>query len=124
MLVVFFVINFDLAPEVINDETYGLSVDMWSIGSIIYFMLFRKPPYFGLSDDEIAELQEDGVLDFPSSTHVSEEGNFFCWLIIDTVQWKNWLRIYYKKIQWNGWQQRKHWNIDGLRCQHFLIPEN
>lgn len=41
---------------------------MWSIGSIVFFMLFRKPAFFD------QERTEGGKVDFPAHPPVSDEG--------------------------------------------------
>jgi serine/threonine protein kinase len=33
-----------MAPEVYSEYDYTFSVDMWSIGCLIFFMLFGYPP--------------------------------------------------------------------------------
>lgn len=68
-----------VAPEVQTEDSYSLSVDMWSIGSIVYFMLFRKPPFFEKSQED----QQGGKVEFPSNIPVSQEVKEF---IINLLQ--------------------------------------
>ncbi len=35
-----------VAPEILNGERYGPSVDMWSLGVIMFIMLSGEPPFF------------------------------------------------------------------------------
>jgi serine/threonine protein kinase len=37
-----------MAPEVIADQPYGTSADVWSAGVVLRELLQRHPPYFDL----------------------------------------------------------------------------
>jgi serine/threonine protein kinase len=36
-----------MAPEIINNSYYGISVDIWALGILFYFMLFAEYPFKG-----------------------------------------------------------------------------
>jgi serine/threonine protein kinase len=36
-----------MAPEIINNSYYGISVDIWALGVLFYFMLFAEYPFKG-----------------------------------------------------------------------------
>ena len=40
------------APEVIRQECYGLPVDMWSLGVLLYIMLASVEPFVGKDEGE------------------------------------------------------------------------
>jgi len=69
-----------VAPEVQTADTYGLAVDLWSVGCIVFFMLFRKPPFYGRSGDD----QQEGRFEFPVSPHVSNEVKAFISNLLST----------------------------------------
>jgi len=68
-----------VAPEVVEclDRTwaYGIEVDMWAVGVILYIMLSGSPPFYSQDDDEVFDQILAGDFDFPKSMwkNVSEE---------------------------------------------------
>jgi len=97
------------APEIVANELYDNSVDIWAFGCVLYFMyvfllcpfclvesvmayllffirLFGKPPFYVEGDDEeeIMDLVEEGIYNFPSEVDVSETGE--CQLQYSTLQ--------------------------------------
>ena len=36
-----------MAPEIISNSYYGISVDIWALGVLFYFMLFAEYPFKG-----------------------------------------------------------------------------
>ena len=38
-----------MAPEIVKEETYGLKVDVWSVGVIAHILLSGSPPFYGKS---------------------------------------------------------------------------
>ncbi|XP_072751838.1 ribosomal protein S6 kinase alpha-5 isoform X2 [Anoplolepis gracilipes] len=60
------------APEIIARQGYDESCDMWSLGTILYFMLSRDPP-FRTDLPDMANRIRNGEIDFDSESwnHVS-----------------------------------------------------
>mmetsp|Transcript_10010 Transcript_10010/g.29563 ORF Transcript_10010/g.29563 Transcript_10010/m.29563 type:complete len:332 (-) Transcript_10010:498-1493(-) len=55
-----------VAPEILANKGYGLEVDMWSVGVILYILLCGFPPFY---EDELPALFKQimsGRFDFPS----------------------------------------------------------
>ena len=63
-----------IAPEV-QDKNYNKECDLWSIGVIIYILLAGRPPFQGVTDQEVIEKIKLGKLDLqkPPFEKISEE---------------------------------------------------
>ncbi|KAL0487448.1 calcium/calmodulin-dependent protein kinase [Acrasis kona] len=55
-----------VAPEVLLNEGYDASVDMWSIGVILYILLCGFPPFYSENTPELFDQIINGSYDFPS----------------------------------------------------------
>jgi calcium/calmodulin-dependent protein kinase I len=55
-----------VAPEVLLNHGYDSSVDMWSIGVILYILLCGFPPFYSENTPELFDQIINGVYDFPS----------------------------------------------------------
>ena len=55
-----------VAPEVLEQRGYDKSVDLWSVGVILYILLCGFPPFYAHSDAELYELIKSGEFSFPS----------------------------------------------------------
>ena len=53
---------FYIAPEILKG-TYGIEVDMWSLGVILYILLCGIPPFGGRSHKTILRKVRDGDYD-------------------------------------------------------------
>jgi len=73
-----------IAPEIINEEPYGASVDWWAMGVLLYEMVIGQPPFDAQTEDELfALILRDTVL-FP--TWVDPQARDFC----EKLLCKNW----------------------------------
>jgi len=66
------------APEIISTLTsYGLSVDMWSVGCLVYFMLTKIPPFHSKTNEDIQMKTCKGNFSFPDNIDLSDEAMDF-----------------------------------------------
>lgn len=62
-----------LAPEIISDKGYrGFTVDIWSLGVLLYTMLQGTVPFKGKSLEDLHELIIQGNFQYP--VNISTEG--------------------------------------------------
>ena len=55
-----------LAPEIIQKQGYGKSVDWWTLGSIIYEMLTGSPPFYTNNRPELFDKIKNQAPKFPN----------------------------------------------------------
>jgi len=63
-----------VAPEILLGEEYNHSVDVWSLGVILYVLLFCEYPFYGETLEELYSQILEARVTFPVEAHkVSEE---------------------------------------------------
>lgn len=62
-----------LAPEVITGEGYDTSCDWWSMGILLYEMLYGMPPFYNSNLEKMYSKIVNEELQFPKRVKVSEE---------------------------------------------------
>lgn len=75
------------APEIVKDERYSKSVDMWALGCVLYTLLCGFPPFYDESINVLTEKVARGYYTFlsPFWDHISNPGIFIfhtCILIL------------------------------------------
>lgn len=73
-----------MAPEVILGKGYGLAVDLWSIGAMLFEFLTGSVPFGEGEDDPLViydKILRDNV-QWPGSTNLSEKGRYFTELLL------------------------------------------
>ena len=64
-----------MAPEILRHERYDARADLWSLGAIVYELLFGRPPYTGSNPMQLLANIENAppFVDFPECVKVSAE---------------------------------------------------
>ncbi|XP_034939008.1 serine/threonine-protein kinase ULK3 [Chelonus insularis] len=63
-----------MAPEILHSNEYDASVDLWSVGVIMYECLFGRTPYSSNSIDELVEkIKTCQPIEIPKDAHISTE---------------------------------------------------
>lgn len=56
-----------MAPELVREESYDMSVDVWAIGVLCYILITGRPPFAGRSKDETYQNICNKKISFSSS---------------------------------------------------------
>jgi novel protein kinase C epsilon type len=52
-----------IAPEILQEQEYGMSVDWWALGVLMYEMMAGQPPFEADNEDDLFEaILHDDVL--------------------------------------------------------------
>lgn len=62
-----------MAPELINEKSYSLKADVWSLGIMTYHILTGERPFFGKNIDELKDNIDRGIFKIPSNIDLSIE---------------------------------------------------
>jgi serine/threonine-protein kinase RCK2 len=70
------------APEIVKDERYSKSVDMWALGCVLYTLLCGFPPFYDESITVLTEKVAKGHYTFlePWWNEISASGTCVHWL--------------------------------------------
>jgi serine/threonine protein kinase len=63
-----------LAPEIINEVPYGMEVDAWALGVLLFEFMTGYPPFSHKDQEKMYENICEGEFEFPSSPSVSTKG--------------------------------------------------
>ncbi|OCH84727.1 kinase-like protein [Obba rivulosa] len=63
-----------MAPEVVGRKGYSWWVDWWSLGVVVYELLFHRRPFDGRTSDKMTQAILKDPIKIPSSKGVSPEG--------------------------------------------------
>jgi serine/threonine protein kinase len=62
-----------MAPEILDNKKYTDKADLWSVGVIMYRLMFNKLPYTGENWSDLAANIRNNPVKFPSDCAISEE---------------------------------------------------
>ena len=62
-----------VAPEILNSKGYGLEVDVWAFGVILYTLLVGKAPFGATEVKTTYRKIKQNSYEFPDSVKISQE---------------------------------------------------
>ncbi|KHJ98351.1 hypothetical protein OESDEN_01668 [Oesophagostomum dentatum] len=55
-----------MAPEILSRRGYGVDVDWWSLGVVIFELISGNPPFTGSTEQETFDAIQKGHLEIPA----------------------------------------------------------
>jgi len=98
-----------VAPEIANSESYKKSVDMWSLGVIMYTLLCGFPPFYSDDDDVLLELIVEGEFSFPDPywTGISTDAKDLVTKLLEKNPAKRYTAEQFLNHRWIGGKMKK-----------------
>ena len=93
-----------MAPEILNGQIYSNKADIWSIGVVLYEMLYGYCPFESNSIPKLIEVLKETELDFPHDVPVSNETKKLLRRILtkDPQKRVEWMELFQMKISSDG----------------------
>ena len=92
---------FTTAPEILKGESISKKSDLWSLGIIIYYMLFKEYPYNGKTEEILNQINSNKIL---KNIHEKELNDLIYRMLKinenERISWNNYFNhIFLRKIQ-------------------------
>jgi serine/threonine protein kinase len=62
-----------MAPEILLEQMHSYKVDLWSLGVVIYQLIFNKLPYEGYEAKDVLKSINTKSLEFPKNIQISDD---------------------------------------------------
>ena len=108
-----------MAPELLENQSYGAECDIWSVGVVYYQFLIGEYPYNAMNDHEILKKIKKYPPRFPETVEISEMSKDFvrkC-LTIDPKKRISWAEIYEHPLFDQKKNNQRTTNIGALMSQ-------
>ena len=92
-----------MAPEVLKGEIYSNKADIWSLGVVLYEMLFGQCPYQSNSIANLIEVLNNQTLSFPGSISNYLKNIITRMLTKDPMQRIGWMELFQIRISSEGY---------------------
>lgn len=105
------------APEIVRDERYSKSVDMWALGCVLYTMLCGFPPFYDESISTLTQKVAKGKFEFlsPWWDHISADAKHLVKHLLDVNPKK---RYTIDQFLAHPWLKKQ---VNGLFCNDLLF---
>lgn len=93
-----------MAPEILNGQIYSNKADIWSIGVVLYEMLYGYCPFESNSIPKLIEVLKETELEFPNDIYVTNETKKLLKRILtkDPTKRIEWMELFQIKISNEG----------------------
>ena len=112
---------FTIAPEILNNEENNLKSNIWSLGIIIYYMLFKEYPYNGESEYQILKnIESNKQLKYCDNEKLNDLLNKMLKINIDErISWDDYFNhpFFNDKFEFNCYQHLKIINNYCKECK-------
>ena len=116
------------APEIVSRKPYDHKVDMWSIGIILYALIYHKLPFTSNNCPDLVDMILNNDPEFPPTTTISPQGNHIVNVSEDCIDMmKNLLsknsetRFDFKQIKEHPWVTKSKYS-QYLKKSFYLDP--
>ena len=91
-----------MAPEVLRGEIYSNKADIWSLGVVLYEMLFGHCPFQSNSIAKLIEVLNTKQLEFPGTVSIFLKDLIIKMLTKDSAKRVGWMEMFQIKISNEG----------------------
>ena len=91
-----------MAPEVLRGEIYSNKADIWSLGVVLYEMLFGHCPFQSNSIAKLIEVLNTKQLEFPGTVSIFLKDLIMKMLTKDSAKRVGWMEMFQIKISNEG----------------------
>ncbi|RCI00630.1 hypothetical protein CU097_015361 [Rhizopus azygosporus] len=102
-----------IAPEILKKQGYSYSVDWWSLGILLYELLYGKRPFQGKSNEELQRSILHDPIEFPKEPKVSQEAISFIKELLtrDVSRRMGVNEVGFKRLKNHAWVSGMCWDI-------------
>ncbi|KAI9487578.1 MAG: kinase-like domain-containing protein [Benjaminiella poitrasii] len=102
-----------ISPEILNKQGYSFSVDWWSLGIVIYELLYGRRPFKAKSNEELQKSIMSDAVEFPNEPKISAEAiSFIQELLNRNISQRLGVgESGFKRLKRHPWMENMCWDI-------------